>query len=46
MGKALVPKSSCCKSKPRCKRCPVRLKRLVKEGRAEVTRKGKVRVIA
>ena len=28
MGKPLKPKKKCCKSKPRCKRCPVRLKNL------------------
>jgi hypothetical protein len=26
------PKSSCCKSRPRCKRCPVVCKRLSKQG--------------
>ncbi|HVF79622.1 MAG TPA: hypothetical protein VNA28_15100 [Solirubrobacteraceae bacterium] len=29
------PKKGCCKSNPRCKRCPVVVKRLVKQGRAE-----------
>ena len=29
------PKKGCCKSKPRCKRCPVVAKRLVKAGLAE-----------
>jgi hypothetical protein len=28
------PKKACCKSKPRCKRCPVVLKRLEKQGLA------------
>jgi hypothetical protein len=28
------PKKGCCKSKPRCKRCPVVTKRLVKSGHA------------
>jgi hypothetical protein len=28
VAKKLKPKKKCCKSKPRCKRCPVRLKRL------------------
>ena len=28
------PKKACCKSDPRCKRCPVVAKRLVKEGLA------------
>jgi hypothetical protein len=26
--KGLKPKKKCCKDKPRCKRCPVRLKKL------------------
>jgi hypothetical protein len=29
------PKKACCKSNPRCKRCPVVAKRLVKQGLAE-----------
>ncbi len=29
------PKKPCCKSNPRCKRCPVVLKRLEKKGLAE-----------
>ncbi len=29
------PKKGCCKSSPRCKRCPVVVKRLVKGGHAE-----------
>ncbi len=29
------PKKGCCKSDPRCKRCPVVVKRLVKSGHAE-----------
>jgi hypothetical protein len=29
------PKKACCKSDPRCKRCPVVLKRLAKQGLAE-----------
>jgi hypothetical protein len=28
------PKKACCKSNPRCKRCPVVAKRLVKQGLA------------
>jgi hypothetical protein len=32
-------KSKCCKSRPRCKRCPVTCKRLEKAGKA--TRDGK-----
>ena len=30
-------KKRCCKSRPRCKRCPVVLKRLEKQGLAERT---------
>ena len=29
------PKKACCKSSPRCRRCPVVAKRLVKRGVAE-----------
>jgi len=32
---AYRPKRGCCKSSPRCKRCPVVAKRLVKAGLAE-----------
>jgi hypothetical protein len=38
-GKAIKPKKACCKSGPRCKRCPVVLKRLSEQGLAE--REGK-----
>ena len=38
--KAVKPKRSCCKDGPRCKRCPVVLKRLEKAGLAEVRRNG------
>jgi hypothetical protein len=31
----LKPKQRCCKSKPRCKRCAVVLKRLERDGLAE-----------
>ena len=31
----MKPKKGCCKSNPRCKRCPVVAKRLVKGGLAE-----------
>ena len=34
MGKAIKAKKSCCKSKERCKRCPVVCKRLAREGLA------------
>lgn len=33
--KTVKPKKKCCKSKPRCKRCPVVLKRLQQRGFAE-----------
>jgi hypothetical protein len=33
--KVLKPKKRCCKSRPRCKKCPVVCKRLVKAGLAE-----------
>ena len=40
MGAAIVkPKRKCCKDDPRCKKCPVVLKRLEKAGLVE--RKGK-----
>ncbi len=32
--RVLKPKQRCCKSRPRCKRCPVVLKRLEREGLA------------
>jgi hypothetical protein len=35
MAATLKPKKGCCKSNPRCKRCPVVCKRLVKQGLAE-----------
>jgi hypothetical protein len=31
----IKPKSPCCKSNPRCKRCPVVAKRLIKQGVAK-----------
>ncbi len=34
MTQTLKGKSDCCKSRPRCKRCPVVCKRLVKAGAA------------
>jgi hypothetical protein len=33
--KLVKPKKRCCKSRPRCKRCPVVCKRLDKQGLAE-----------
>jgi hypothetical protein len=35
VGKAIKSKKSCCKSRERCKRCPVVCKRLEKLGYAE-----------
>jgi hypothetical protein len=40
------PKKRCCKSKPRCKRCPVVCKRLEKQGLAERTGAGQYRLSA
>lgn len=34
-GTSVKPKKKCCRSKPRCKRCPVVLKRLAQRGFAE-----------
>ena len=39
MAKRVKTKSKCCKSGPRCKRCPVVYKRLASEGLAERTGK-------
>ena len=36
----IEPKKKCCRDKPRCKRCPVVCKRLVKQGLAEKTGDG------
>jgi aldehyde:ferredoxin oxidoreductase len=33
-GKVIKPRKRCCKSRPRCKRCPVVCKRLAREGLA------------
>ena len=35
MATGVKPKKKCCKDDPRCKRCPVVLKRLEKQGLAE-----------
>jgi DNA-binding transcriptional regulator PaaX len=35
MPTAVITKKACCKDKPRCKRCPVVLKRLADAGLAE-----------
>jgi len=34
-GKIVKPKKTCCKDAPRCKRCPVVCKKLMKDGWAE-----------
>jgi hypothetical protein len=34
MAKVVKPKKRCCKSGPRCKKCPVVCKRLLKQGLA------------
>ncbi len=39
--KALKPKTKCCKDDPRCKRCPVVLKRLEQQGLAERDERGR-----
>ena len=44
MAKVVKPKKKCCKDRPRCKRCPVTLKRL--ETRGLATRKGKGYVLS
>jgi hypothetical protein len=38
-GKAIKPKGACCKSGPRCSRCPVVLRRLEAQGLAERKKK-------
>jgi hypothetical protein len=38
----IKPKKGCCKSKPRCKRCPVVAKRLIVAGHAERRKDGLV----
>ena len=40
-GKAIKPKKRCCSSRPRCKRCPVVLKRLRKAGLAQRDERGR-----
>jgi hypothetical protein len=40
-GKAIKPKDRCCKSGPRCDRCPVVLRRLEAQGYAERSAKGR-----
>ena len=41
--KVVKPKKRCCKSKPRCKKCPVVWKKLSKQGFAEPD--GKLRYV-
>jgi len=41
---AVKAKTKCCRDDPRCKRCPVVLKRLAKEGLA--TQEGKTYLVA
>jgi hypothetical protein len=38
--KLVKPKKRCCKSGPRCKRCPVVCKRLMKDGHATLRPNG------
>ncbi|MBA2636678.1 MAG: hypothetical protein H0U79_00360 [Solirubrobacterales bacterium] len=40
----IKPKKKCCADRPRCKRCPVMLKRLQKAGLAESLPSGRVLV--
>jgi hypothetical protein len=42
MAKVVKPKTKCCKDRPRCKRCPVTLKRLETAGLAVRKSKGYV----
>ncbi|HVL31892.1 MAG TPA: hypothetical protein VM299_06610 [Solirubrobacteraceae bacterium] len=46
MKRLFKPKKGCCKSDPRCKRCPVVAKRLVKRGLAERRSDGLVLIYA
>ena len=45
-GKVIKPKARCCKSRPRCDRCPVVLCRLEALGYAERAKKGRFVVTA
>ncbi len=40
-GTVIKPKGKCCKDKPRCKRCPVVLRRLEQAGLAEREERGR-----
>ncbi len=42
MGREFKPKRGCCRSNPRCKRCPVVAKRLVVRGLARRKKSGLV----
>lgn len=42
--KPIEPKRRCCKDDPRCKRCPVVLKRLAEAGQAERLEDGRYRL--
>ena len=46
MPREVKVKSKCCKSGPRCKRCPVVYKRLTKRGLAERTGKRTYTILA
>jgi hypothetical protein len=46
MAGPIKPKKACCKSSPRCKRCPVVCKRLVSQGLAERRSNGIVVIYA
>ena len=45
-GKTIKPKGRCCKSRPRCDRCPVTLCRLEAQGYVERSKKGRFVVTA
>jgi hypothetical protein len=44
-GVELKPKKKCCKSRPRCKRCPVTLDRLSKMGFVERRQDGRYVIV-
>lgn len=45
LGATIKPKKRCCKSGPRCKRCPAALKRLERGGLAERRTDGKYVIV-
>lgn len=45
LGAVVKPKRRCCGSGPRCKRCPVVMKRLTKRGLAERRTDGKYVIV-